>query len=75
MLGQKKLLQWMTPAAVSRTGPQYSCEYVGEFIILANSVKQVKMCNKYILLVLHAWYLYGSYLFVCFKLNLNLVYM
>lgn len=39
MLGQKKLLQWMTPIAVSCTGLQYSCEYVGEIIILVNSVK------------------------------------
>jgi hypothetical protein len=75
MLGQKNLLQWMTPTAVSCTGPQYSREYVGEFIILVNSVKQFKMCIKYIPLVLHAWYLYGPNLFVCFKLNLNLVYM
>ena len=39
MLGQKKLLQWMTPVAVSCIGLQYSHEYVGKFIILVNSVK------------------------------------
>jgi len=33
------------------------------------------MCVKYIMHVLHAWYLYGLYLFVYFKLNLNLVYL
>jgi hypothetical protein len=55
VLGQNELLQWMAPAAASRTGLQNIHENDRKFIILLNSVKRVKICvlNIYCMFYTH----------------------